>query len=324
MNPTRLTCWCSLCVAASVALAGCGNDKPAAPTAKAEASAASKSNEVRGNEVRGEDAANPVPEAEESSASNEAAGSKKIAVTSPGSPAEGDWGTLKGKFVYSGTAPVPAAIDVNKDPQFCGNKGLVDESIVVGGDGELANVIVWITSPGVKIHSDFDAQKKSTVTVGNKNCRFEPRVVTYWTAQPLELRNFDAVNHNFDAGGLSANTPFNDSVPANSSLVKDGIEKAERLPAQVNCGVHPWMHGWLLVQEHPYMAVSAADGTFEIKNVPTGELEFQFWHEKAGYVRNVEVDGKPTEWKRGRVKLTIEPGDNDLGVVKVAASLFNK
>ena len=39
------------------------------------------------------------------------------------------------------------------------------------------------------------------------------------------------------------------------------------------------------------MAVSGDDGTFEIKNIPAGKHEFQFWHEAAGYLKNVQFKG---------------------------------
>ena len=58
----------------------------------------------------------------------------------------------------------------------------------------------------------------------------------------------------------------------------------------VDCNIHPFMKGHLLVQDHPYMAVSGEDGTFEIKNIPAGKHEFQFWHEAAGYLKNLKLN----------------------------------
>jgi hypothetical protein len=295
------------CLAAvGAALVGCADNPPPAPVAKAD------SPESTPEKIRAKLASDQSEPSDVSTTSDKASDE----------PAEEGWGTLKGKFVYDGVAPQPAKINANAGG--CNNNNLFNESLVVSKDGELANVIIWVTTPKVKIHSSYDDLKKTTMSLGNKNCRFDPHVATYWTEQPLELKNFDPVGHNFDASGLQNNIAFNDSVPANGAAIKTGIRKSERLPTGVKCGSHTWMQGWLLVQEHPYMAVTAPDGTFEIENLPTGELEFQFWHEKAGYVREVNVEGKPAEWKRGRATLSIKPGENDLGVVKVPASLFNK
>ena len=49
----------------------------------------------------------------------------------------------------------------------------------------------------------------------------------------------------------------------------------------VVCNIHPWMKAYILSLDHPYMAVTGEDGTFEIKNMPAGQHEFQFWHEIA-------------------------------------------
>jgi hypothetical protein len=81
------------------------------------------------------------------------------------------------------------------------------------------------------------------------------------------------------------------------------------------------MKGHLLIQVHPYMAVSGEDGTFEIKNIPAGKHDFQFWHE-TGYLSEVKLPAGKTD-RRGRSNLTIEPGKTiDLGVIKVPASLL--
>ena len=62
----------------------------------------------------------------------------------------------------------------------------------------------------------------------------------------------------------------------------------------VNCNIHPWMQAHILIQDHPYMAVSGEDGTFEIKNLPAGKQNFLFWHE-SGYVRNAKVGPGKTD-----------------------------
>ena len=39
-------------------------------------------------------------------------------------------------------------------------------------------------------------------------------------------------------------------------------------------------------------------------------------------VSDVVQDGKPTEWRRGRLEVEIGPGENDLGTVKLGPSAF--
>jgi hypothetical protein len=95
------------------------------------------------------------------------------------------------------------------------------------------------------------------------------------------------------------------------------------LPSKISCSIHPWMSGWMVVRDNPYIGVSNKDGAVEIKNVPAGEFEFQFWQEKAGYIQQVTRGGTAVEWARGRVKIKIEDGKTtDLGDVVIGADKF--
>ncbi|MBC8352233.1 MAG: methylamine utilization protein [Planctomycetes bacterium] len=229
-----------------------------------------------------------------------------------------EWGDLKLTFVYDGTAPVATSISVNKDPQYCGPFGLVDEQLVVNKEnGGIANVIAYIytrTGPKPAVHPDYAATANAKVVLDNKKCRFEPHVALLRTSQTLVLKNTDAVGHNTNYSTFS-NPPQNILIPS-SGQVEKKLTLAERLPAKVACNIHPWMTAWLVVQDTPYAAVSNKNGELVIKNLPVGKWTFQFWQESGGYVASVKQDGKATEWKRGRVEITIEPGMNDLGEIK--------
>jgi plastocyanin len=270
----------------------------------------------------------PAPTTSETPAPS-TAGEKSTApaetTPSASAPATGDWGTLKGKFVFNGTAPKQEPLkEITQDQAVCTKHPLLDESLVVADDGGVANIVVWVRNKDVKVHSDYDALKEKKVVIDNKNCRFDPHVVTYWTGQPLEIKNSDPVAHNTNAS-CQVNEAFNEIIPAEKSSDRKPLTAAEMVPVDVSCNIHRWMKGWLVVQANPYMAVSGKDGSFELKNLPTGtELEFQVWQEKAGYVQKAEVGGKDAGWAKGRFKYTVKPGDNDLGTIKLDAAQFNK
>jgi hypothetical protein len=57
---------------------------------------------------------------------------------------------------------------------------------------------------------------------------------------------------------------------------------APEVMVRFKCDVHPWMSAYVGVLDHPFYAVSAADGAFEIKNVPAGSYTIEAWHEAAG------------------------------------------
>jgi hypothetical protein len=240
--------------------------------------------------------------------------------------AEG-WGGLKGRFVFDGPAPAPLPLKIDKDQQVCGNKNLVDESLVVGSTGGLKNVVVYIyvnqgeTPPPA--HPELVKAKEQAVVFDNLNCRFEPHVALVQTDQALMLTNSDPIAHNSKINTLT-NDPINPLLPAGGKLPQT-FGAPERLPAQAGCSIHPWMVGWIVIKDHPYMAVTDENGEFEIKNIPAGTWTFQFWQEKAGYLDKVTMNGKAVEWKRGRVDLDIKnEAVLNLGEVKIAPAAFQK
>ena len=51
---------------------------------------------------------------------------------------------------------------------------------------------------------------------------------------------------------------------------------------KVVCDVHSWMKAWIIVTEHPYYALTDADGQFRLENVPEGSYRIKAWHEELG------------------------------------------
>ena len=249
-------------------------------------------------------------------------------VASTFTPATGaEWGTLKGRFVLDGKAPEAAAINVNKDVEYCSKHKLVDESIVVGDKGGVQNVFVYLyvgRGKSVDIHPDLAKPPTETAVLDNKGCRFEPHAIVVRTGQPFEIHNDDkGIGHNTNAQTLLKNAKFNEQVTAGSPI-KKVFDKSEAYPAEVACNVHPWMKGFLLIREDPYMAVSGKDGSFVIKDIPAGEHEFIFWHEGSGNIRKLTVGGTKTD-RKGRAELDIPAGETlDLGDIKVTAKQLGK
>ena len=235
-----------------------------------------------------------------------------------------EFGNLTAKFVVTGKAPTAEKLNVNKDQQFCGKHKLVDETVVVGKNGELANVVVYLAPAiGQKVPANPALAKNmpAEVTLDNAECRFSPHIVVMTTEQKLVIGNKDPVGHNSKAD-LFNNAPFNDLIPAGGSVTKT-ISKAERVPAGVSCNIHPWMRAYLVVRDNPYTGVSDETGTLKIEGIPAGEWSFIVWHE-TGYVKG-EQKGKDLGWKRGKVTVKISAGkDTDLGTIEVPAASLSK
>ena len=86
-----------------------------------------------------------------------------------------DWGNLKGRFVYDGKAPVPAAIDT-AGKRWVTAKGLVHEDLVVKPDGSFANVAVYALGK-VQVHPDYKKSDSAAVVLDAKEARFEPHLL---------------------------------------------------------------------------------------------------------------------------------------------------
>jgi hypothetical protein len=234
-----------------------------------------------------------------------------------------DWGTLTGRFVYDGKAPAPTKINVTKDVEVCGKHNLVDEDLVVGPDGGLANAVIMLRTKDVSVNPEYDSSANDTVVLDNKNCRFEPHVGMVRTSQMLELKNSDPIGHNSKVNPL-LNPGINPILASGGDPIKHKFSVEEGLPVQVGCNIHPWMSGWLVVRKDPYAAVSDKTGKFTIKDLPAGkELEFRLWQEKSGYLKNATFKGGKSDTK-GNFKYKIKPGENDLGDIKISPSIFKK
>jgi hypothetical protein len=171
------------------------------------------------------------------------------------------------------------------------------------------------------VHPDYEAKLSEPVRLDNQGCRFEPHICAIRAGQKLIVGNKDEVGHNTKAD-LQAE-PFNEIVAPGSDVEKP-ITAPNRMPAPVSCNIHPWMNAYLVVTEHPYVAVSDDNGNFKIENLPAGEWTFQVWQEKSGYVSKADRDGKTQDWKNGRATFTIQEGENNLGDIKVKPDLFQK
>jgi plastocyanin len=236
-------------------------------------------------------------------------------------PPKGEWGTLKGRFVYDGDPPERQKLTVNKDQEVCAKHDLRDESLIVGEDGGLANVMVWLRTEDVKPHEDYAATAEDTVVLDNLNCRFSPHVFLVRVGQTLRIKNTDPIAHNSQIL-FRKNAQFNENIPigGHKDLKPD---KPESTPVKVSCSIHPWMQGAVLLKDTPYMTATAEDGNFEISNLPTGEdLEFQIYHMKSGYLSEVSGDAADLDIKRGRFTMVIAKGDTDLGTLKVDPKAF--
>lgn len=224
------------------------------------------------------------------------------------------WGSVEGQVILDGSVPeVPPLVKkgdaAKKDAEVCAAQSIPDDALAFDAEtGGIGNVFVYMLRAPAEVHPDLKASKESKVNFDQKGCRFIPHGLVVRTDQVVVCVSSDPVAHNVHTSPF-ANTPSNFIVQPND---KEGMEVKlpipEALPVKVTCDIHPWMTAWWVVVNHPYAAITDAQGKFKIENLPEGEHTFRIWHEKAGYIdRNFKItikDGEVTKLEPTKVPLT--------------------
>jgi hypothetical protein len=200
-------------------------------------------------------------------------------------------GTIKGRVVIEGTAPALAMLlekgAVTKDA-ICAVNGVPNESVIADASGGLSNVFVYLKkAPKGTV---LPALPPVVVSFDQKGCIFVPHAFVARVGQTINLKNSDTVAHNVHT--FSKGNPLNSAMKGEDIVGTNLVyAEAESLPIRTICDFHAWMDSYHLVVDHPWATVTGPDGSFEIKDVPSGKMEFIVWHEKVGYVnRSLKVD----------------------------------
>lgn len=236
-----------------------------------------------------------------------------FAVGFPGAGRADDWGTVKGQVTWGGKElPKPEKIAVDKDKEHCLSKGdLFKEEFVVSKNGGVKNVFVWLQKGNdfkakLPIHPDLKTVKGKDIVIDQPCCKFEPHALAIRAGQKIIGKNSSPIAHNMKWAGGDENPGDNKLIPAGGKI--EIVLEASKSPVIVECNIHPWMRGWVRVFNHPYFAVTDADGKFEIKNAPAGKYNLVMWQEGVGWVNGgktgqvIEIPANGTVEVNGKVK----------------------
>jgi plastocyanin len=184
-------------------------------------------------------------------------------------------GTIAGLVTLKGLPTKMKPLDMTADPGC--PTGPQPAEVVVANVGKLANVFVYVKE-GLP-QGNF-AVPSEPVVLDQKGCRYSPHMLGIMSGQPIKVTNTDTADHNIH-DMPSKNPAFNESqMPTDKPITKMFATPEMMIPVQ--CNQHPWMRAYINVMSNPYFAVSAADGSYEIKNLPPGEYTIAAVHEKFG------------------------------------------
>jgi hypothetical protein len=209
--------------------------------------------------------------------------------TSPVDPATA--ATVSGQVLFTGAAPEPEPILMDAEPECQAQypNGATTEDVLVN-NGKLENVFVYVKS-GLG-DMKFSAPSEPVV-LDQKGCRYQPHVLGVQVGQEFIIRNSDGILHNIHPVP-KVNQGFNVGQPVNMDTKKTFDKVEVMIP--IECDVHDWMSGYLGVLDHPYFAVSGADGSFSLANLPPGTYTLEAWHERYG-TQTMEVTVGASETK---------------------------
>ena len=197
-------------------------------------------------------------------------------------------GDITGKISLKGT-PAPEK-EIALDPG-CGklHGGVnIKTRFYVSQGGGLGDAVV--TLKGVTGKST--GASAAPVSIDQKGCEYAPYVSVAQTGQKIHVKNSDPLLHNVHpTPTATGNKEVNRAqMPGGADLVFE-FPTAEAL-LRFKCDVHPWMFAYVNIADHPWSAVSAADGSFKIAGVPDGKYTLMVQHRKAGISeKEIEVKG---------------------------------
>src|SRR5215472_8286134 len=184
--------------------------------------------------------------------------------------------TLKGNVRYVGTRVEKKTLPVTIDQYLCGKEKEAGDLMVSSTNG-IRNVVVSLH--GVPVGSKPPVNGEP-VKMDQKQCVFVPRVVIIPAGGTVEFLNSDRLLHNVRSSGKE-NPPFNRAQP-HGRTISFVFKQPEIL--RVDCDLHSWMRGWVVVAEHPFYTVTNDQGEFILENVPRGKYTLQVWQESLGKV----------------------------------------
>ena len=138
---------------------------------------------------------------------------------------------------------------------------------------EIANVIIFLKNPPRR---GEPVTMQATIT--QKDETFVPRVVAVTAGSTIDFPNSDPFFHNVFS--LSRGATFD------LGRYPKGETRGRRFPnpglVKVYCHIHSHMTAAIMVFDHAYFRIPAADGTFTLDEVPAGSYQVSAWHERIG------------------------------------------
>jgi len=171
--------------------------------------------------------------------------------------------------------------------------------------------IKWVIVRVLDVKASTPAPSTPVPKLDQRGCKFEPHIMIVAPGTDVEVLNPEKATHNVRVTSMESL-----QIKTNSTMGPDMLTKTLKGDKifgdievlQINCDMHAWMKAYVVVHDPRFAFITAADGNFEIKDVPPGTYKLSIQHERFG-----EAGGKERE-------VVIKAGQTtDLGEIKFKA-----
>ena len=185
-------------------------------------------------------------------------------------------GTISGRALFKGEPPPPKELRVTLNKKTCGHT-YQSESLLISEKGGIQNVVVSL----LRIPKGLPRETgDKPIQIDQQKCIFIPHVLLVPAGIEFLVLNSDPVLHSFHTMGAH-NKELN-IIQTKTKRRRLPLTFPEPDTIKVVCDVHSWMKAWIIVTEHPYYALTDAEGQFRLENVPEGNYRIRAWHEELG------------------------------------------
>lgn len=224
-------------------------------------------------------------------------------------------GRLSALVRAEGDLPPDTLVRPTHDAPTC---AAVPDAPFVGTREGVGDAVAWLV--GVRRGPEDPAPRR--VTIALAGCQIEPRISRAPLGATLLVRSADALDARLrflDVMDDRSTRTTGDSTPA--ALVVSPMAPRALVPlfdagavvpltavtdapglVEVRDDRHPWVHGWIAVAPHPYVAISDRLGRISFDQVPIGRYVLVTWHERLG---TVATDVRVERGVETRVTITL-------------------